>query len=472
TYVYEDTSNFSVIIGEPTIAAPTGPDEHGYWAYDDTDTLYGYAPLYSWFEIAPPGPGSLITAITDEDNATVTLSLPFTFKYYGVDYDSISICSNGFLELGSATSISPYNTWIPSLIGPKAMIAPFWDDLEPDQAGEIYEYYDSTVSVYIIEFDSVNHRGLVAPEGQYETFQVILYNPDSFPSTPTGDGEIVFLYQTVDSSNSNTVGIEDHIETIGIQWLYNNNYAPTAAPLVADRAIKFTTYSPITDSMPWVYVINYMINDSMGGNNNGMPDPGETVELIVYLANGGDSSANNVETILQSSDPDITILDSLASFGNIPAGDTANNESEPYSFVVDSTITDTLADYSLHIYANDSTYETFAYFTVILGAPLGIAEGEHQLPYTYALLQNYPNPMRNNTTIRYQLPKKEKVSLKIYDVVGRLVRTLINELKEPGYYTIHWHGKDDRERKASAGVYFYRIQAGNYTNTKKMVLFK
>ena len=470
TYVYEDTSNFSVIIGDLTIAAPTGPDEYGYWAYDDTDMLFtGWIPP-EWFEIAPPGPGSIIDSITELDNATITLPLPFTFKYYGVDYDSISICSNGFLELGSATSISPYNTWIPSSLGPRAMIAPFWDDLEPDLAGEIYEYSDIDSTVYIIEFDSVNHRGLVAPEGQYETFQVILYNPNSY-STPTGDGEIVFLYQTVDSSNSNTVGIENHAETIGIQWLYNNNYASTAAPLVADRAIKFTTCVPITDSMPWVYVQNYMINDSMGGNNNQIPDPGETVELIVYLENGGDSSANNVETILQSSDPDITILDSLASFGDMPPYSQANNESEPYIFVVDSNITDTLADFSLHIFANQGTYETFAYFTVIL-SPLGIAEGEHQLPYTYALLQNYPNPMRNITTIRYQLPKKEKVSLKIYDVVGRLVKTLINELKEPGYYTIHWHGNDDSERKASAGVYFYRIQAGNYTSTKKMVLFK
>jgi hypothetical protein len=472
TYVYEDTSNFSVIIGEPTIAAPTGPDEYGYWAYDDTDTLYGYAPLYSWFEIAPPGPGSLITEITNTDGGMVTLNLPFTFTYYDIDYDSISVCANGFLKLGSKlhTTGTGYNSSIPNDSGPKRMVAPFWDDLKADQYGEIYEYSDDTV--YIIEFDSVNHRGLNPSYAKYETFQVILYNPGSYPTTPTGDGEIVFLYQTVDAWDSNTVGIENHNETIGIQWLCNRIYDPAAAQLVAGRAIRFTTYWPITDSMPWVYVWNYMINDSVGGDSNGIPDPGETVELIVYLENGGDLSANSVETILQSSDPDIIILDSLASFGNIPAGDSANNASDPYSFTVVPDITDTLADFSLFIWANDSTYQTVAYFTVILGPPLGIAEGEHQLPYTYALFQNYPNPMRNNTTIRYQLPKKEKVSLKIYDVVGRLVKTLINELKEPGYYTIHWHGKDDRERKASAGVYFYRIQAGTYTNTKKMVLFK
>lgn len=465
TYVYEDTSNFSVIIGEPTIAAPTGPDEYGYWAYDDTDTLYGYAPLYSWFEIAPPGPGSLITEITNTDGDMVTLDLPFTFKYYNTDYDSISVCANGFLKLGSTSNPTGtgYNSSIPNDSGPNRMVAPFWDDLKADQYGEIYEYSDDTV--YIIEFDSVNHRGLNPSYAKYETFQVILYNPNSY-RTPTGDGEIVFLYQTVDAWDSNTVGIENHNETIGIQWLCNRIYDPAAAQLVAGRAIRFTTYSPITDSMPWVYVVN-AINGS-----NGIPDPGDTVELIVYLENGGDLSANSVEATLQSSDSNITVRDSFALFGDILPDSQANNDSAPYSFVVTDTITDSLADFSLHIYANDSTYETFAYFTVDFGAPLGIAEGEHQLPYAYALLQNYPNPMRNITTIRYQLPKKEKVSLKIYDVVGRLVKTLINESKEPGYYTIHWHGKDDRERKASAGVYFYRIQAGNYTSTKKMVLFK
>ncbi|MBA7519739.1 hypothetical protein ES705_11826 [subsurface metagenome] len=468
TYVYEDTSNFSVIIGEPTIAAPTGPDEYGYWAYDDTDTLYGYAPLYSWFEINPNhgGPGDTIFQITNTDGGMVTLDLPFTFKYYGTDYDSISVCSNGFLKLGSTscTTGTGYNSSIPNDSGPNRMVAPFWDDLKADQYGDICVYHDDTV--WIVEFDSVNHYGHYPPLGKYETFQVVLYDSAYHP-TPTGDGEIVFRYRIVEDADSNTVGIENQDETIGIQWLYNNNYDPAAASLVPDRAIRFTTYSPITDSMPWVYVINYMINDS-----NGIPDPGDTVDLIVYLENGGDSSANSVGATLQSSDSNITVLDSFALFGDMPPDSQANNASDPYIFVVDSNITDTLADFSLVIYANDSTYQTFAYFTIILGSPLGIAEGEHQLPYTYALLQNYPNPMRNITTIRYQLPKKEKVSLKIYDVVGRLVKTLINESKEPGYYTIHWHGKDDRERKASAGVYFYRIQAGTYTSTKKMVLFK
>ncbi len=467
TYPYADTSNFSVVIGDPTPADPTGPDEYGYWAYDNTDTLYGHSPTYEWFEIAPPGPGSIISEITNEDADTITLDLPFTFKYYGEEYESIGVCSNGFLELGSSTYRFGANTGIPAVDGPRTMIAPFWDDLDPSEAGDIYQYYDDTEHCWIIEFYEVDHYG---GPGDYETFQVILYDP-AYYTTPTGDGEMVFQYYTVSDVTSNTVGIEDSTETIGMQWVYNDTYDPTAAPLVVSRAIKFTTCPPVTSPMPWVYFQDYVINDS-AGNNNGIPDPGETVKLTVFLANNGDSSANNVETILRNSDPDITILDSIASFGNIPAGGQANNASDPYIFAVDSTIIDTIAAFTLLINANEGTYQTVAYFTIELGTIIGISDATHQLPKTYGLLQNYPNPMNTTTKIPYQLPRTEKVCLKVYNVAGQLVKTLVNEIKKPGYYTTYWDGEDENGRKSAGAVYFYRIQAGNYTSTKKMILLR
>jgi hypothetical protein len=105
----------------------------------------------------------------------------------------------------------------------------FWDDLDPSEAGDIYQYYNDTEHCWIIEFYEVDHYG---GPGDYETFQVILYDP-AYYTTPTGDGEMVFQYYTVSDVTSNTVGIEDSTETIGIQWVYNNTYDPTAAPLVA-----------------------------------------------------------------------------------------------------------------------------------------------------------------------------------------------------------------------------------------------
>ncbi|MEW6685226.1 MAG: carboxypeptidase regulatory-like domain-containing protein [Candidatus Edwardsbacteria bacterium] len=98
-----------------------------------------------------------------------------------------------------------------------------------------------------------------------------------------------------------------------------------------------------------------------------------------------------------------------------------------------------------------------------------------RIPLTFGLSPAYPNPFRSNTTIRYQLPTKSKVSLKVYNLLGQVVRTLVNEEKETGYYSLRWDGRNDETRKVASGVYFYRLeaisnQAQRFTATKKMIL--
>jgi len=93
--------------------------------------------------------------------------------------------------------------------------------------------------------------------------------------------------------------------------------------------------------------------------------------------------------------------------------------------------------------------------------------------YTNSLLQNRPNPFNPTTTIEYSIASRSHVSLKIYDVSGRLVRTLIDEVQSPGSVkSISWHGQNDSGQQVSSGVYFYRLEAGNFTQTRKMVLLK
>jgi hypothetical protein len=93
-------------------------------------------------------------------------------------------------------------------------------------------------------------------------------------------------------------------------------------------------------------------------------------------------------------------------------------------------------------------------------------------PRVFSLNQNAPNPFISNTTFRYGLPVSTQVNIKIYDIAGRLVKSLVNEKKKAGYYTINWKGKDSNNRKVSSGIYFYRIKAGNYEKTRKMVFFR
>jgi 3',5'-cyclic AMP phosphodiesterase CpdA len=95
------------------------------------------------------------------------------------------------------------------------------------------------------------------------------------------------------------------------------------------------------------------------------------------------------------------------------------------------------------------------------------------LPKTFAMPQNYPNPFSNETKIDYQLPRDCKVDLKIYDVTGRLVKTLINnDEKMAGYHTVLWDGKNDIGENVVNGIYFYVIKADNYNKIGKMVLIR
>lgn len=94
------------------------------------------------------------------------------------------------------------------------------------------------------------------------------------------------------------------------------------------------------------------------------------------------------------------------------------------------------------------------------------------IPITYALEQNYPNPFNPETTIRFQLPKAGQVVLKIFNIIGAEVRTLMDAPYQAGYHRIHWDGKDNNGHPVASGVYLYRLQAGNFSQLKKMSLLR
>ncbi|HVP36399.1 MAG TPA: T9SS type A sorting domain-containing protein [Terriglobales bacterium] len=94
------------------------------------------------------------------------------------------------------------------------------------------------------------------------------------------------------------------------------------------------------------------------------------------------------------------------------------------------------------------------------------------IPTSFALLNNYPNPFNPNTTILYALPHETDVKLEVYNILGQRVRVLVNEHQAAGYKTIVWDGRNDKGEAVSTGIYFYRLQAENYINSKKMILMK
>ncbi|MGA2668974.1 MAG: T9SS type A sorting domain-containing protein [Ignavibacteria bacterium] len=97
----------------------------------------------------------------------------------------------------------------------------------------------------------------------------------------------------------------------------------------------------------------------------------------------------------------------------------------------------------------------------------GFSNNNNQIPKTYALQQNYPNPFNPTTVIRYSIPQNSAVKLTIYDMTGRAVKTLVNQVMNSGNYEVNFDASN-----IASGVYFYKLEAGSFVSTKKMTLIK
>ena len=95
-----------------------------------------------------------------------------------------------------------------------------------------------------------------------------------------------------------------------------------------------------------------------------------------------------------------------------------------------------------------------------------------QVPTGYALYQNVPNPFNASTKIQYQIMEQARVRINIYDLLGREVKRLVNEWQSPGNHEIFWDGTDNLGRSAAGGVYIYHVQAGSFSQSRKMILAK
>ena len=101
------------------------------------------------------------------------------------------------------------------------------------------------------------------------------------------------------------------------------------------------------------------------------------------------------------------------------------------------------------------------------------ADGEKPaVPFTYGLNQNYPNPFNPTTKIAYSVERKGHVNISIFNILGQTVNTLVDEDQEAHDYEIYWHGDDDNGSQVASGIYFYKMTAGDFVETRKMVLMR
>jgi hypothetical protein len=192
--------------GDPVLKGSGGPDGFGY-TWIDSDEEGG--PSYEWIDITTVGtsPGS------DDDGNYGPIDLGFPFSFYGSEYTTVQICTNGWLSF-SSSSTAYTNQQIPGTDEPNDLIAPFWDDLNPASGGTIYYYSDQANEQFIVQWDEVRHYDDPPDTGTY-TFQAVLFS----------DGRILYQYDTlVGSLTSCTVGIENAEGTDGLEVVFNQAY--------------------------------------------------------------------------------------------------------------------------------------------------------------------------------------------------------------------------------------------------------
>lgn len=377
---YEQLIPLSFTVGNVLQSDPLGPDAYGYVIYDQTDLGYSDCPSYNWVGIAPAegGSGSLLTmsdpyTSTEGDqvgaDALEVVTLPFSFSFYGLQYSQITVSSNGFIALGVSANAEFRNFRLPGAMGPSPMIAAFWDDLATGTNGKVYSWYDSANHRYIVEW----YRMLNGYNGSTEeTFQVILYD-QSFTSTSTGDGPIQILYKTfnnIDSAsaprhgNFSTIGIQNHDQTIGLEYSYGNTYPTAAAPLANLKALYITTI-PNVEPGPNLSILDIQHYDS---NENGHLEPGESDYATITLKNIGDASATNVIATLSSSDPYVSITTSTINYGTITA--TASSSGNGYFLynVASNCPQDQVLNFTLSISSDQDSWTRS--FTVTIHKPV------------------------------------------------------------------------------------------------------
>ncbi|MBT7618897.1 MAG: T9SS type A sorting domain-containing protein, partial [Calditrichaeota bacterium] len=249
-------------VGEVSAGDPLGPDDFGYICFDSRDEEWVDHPVYDWVEISSDErdadfPGTKIDfefpdrqEAWDIWNSTEVVDLPFTFRYYGTDYDSISICTNGWISMGAegAENRSPEDWAIPGPGGADALLNVYHTDLEasdPSLSGVYYHYLEDE-SKFIVEWYNHDFGGQTQLR-QNLTFQVILYNPSVY-STPTGDGEIEFHYKVFGEMGAleevrspPSIGIRNLDASDGLQYYHNYEFPPQAVQPTDEFALKFTT---------------------------------------------------------------------------------------------------------------------------------------------------------------------------------------------------------------------------------------
>jgi hypothetical protein len=364
----------------------------------------------------------------------------------------------GVMRVVRTTDDGSYTAWVPDSLN-YIMLA--------FKLGYVPEFYNNKLTPYDADriFPTANMTGL--------NFDIVS-NPNAQNSVAgqvkslAGEGvfsKVVLFKKTPIGIFPLRCGISDTNGNYSFGYLYTGYYYTKAYP--------FSAFAPAWYSLDscgigcWVNADSFLVD----GNTSGIDICVQPITISGFATISGSVNESGGGTEIQGATVyavsplsntvvgyDITEPDGTFEIQNLPPGlyqlvvdkeGYAANEIPVYSVDADNNFTITEADLSIANYT------------------LGVPETDNSMPIGYQLSQNYPNPFNPVTNFQFSIANSQLTILKVFDLLGREVVTLVNEVKQPGVYTMNWDAS-----VYPSGVYYYRLQSGIFIETKKLILMK
>ncbi len=279
------------------------------------------------------------------------------------------------------------------------------------------------------------------------------------------------------SFNQFSGGIPENICSMSIPGvtfdISNNQLCPPYPSCIEDHIGEQDTLACIPS---WNFSISEPSIQISGDDNDW--NPGESLQIEMDFCNNSDIAHGWYPGLVLEADTNlVSISNDHFWFFGMP-GNSCNMV--PFDILADSTINfDTLVTFIAYAEAlncqNQPEYcifgDTLTFQVSLLGEDVLSAQ-ELDMPMAFSLHQNYPNPFNPITLLRYDLPNDGLVNITIYDMMGRIVKTLVNGSQTAGFKTIQWNATNNKNEPVPAGLYLYTIQTEEFRQAKKMVLLK
>lgn len=452
-----------------------GPDLFGYEWIDSNEPN---GPQYVWNDISTTGTLATNWTPTGTFNAkdegyTGPIPIGFDFKFYGNVKNQVYVSSNGLLIFNTLNSNIITNAQIPNTAVPNEYISPFWDDLDGTSQGTVH--YKQDGNRFIVQFTNWQRY----PATGSLTFQIVLQS----------NGKIYFYYNNMNATlNSATVGIENASGTDGLQIAYNAAYVANNLAVQISAEPEWLTidhFSGRIYSGSSVSIIMTMETEGLELGDYSMDmeittnDPDKPLVVVPITMTVGVVPVELASFSAEVTDDNVMLKWTTATELNnrgfeverkVSSLQSSVSKWEQISFIEGKGTTTEAVHYSYTDKTEKAGKYSYRLKQIDYDGTLSYSnaiEVDVSGPKEYALYQNYPNPFNPTTTIKFALPEKANVTLTVYNMLGEKVRDILVGEKESGYHQINFDASD-----LPSGVYVYRLNAGDFLSSKKMMLVK